>query len=177
MFSSMFCLEISQIDKHNYISWEYKQQKIELWFKLVKNNMIVLSVPQQKCFFKACKYSLSEKQTKKWRFFVTGTISISKMKIQVKPEFTNPHYRGEMYYLSFSVSSAQFSCTMVSNSLQLYGLQRARPPCPSPTPKACSNSCPSSRWCHPTISPSVVPFSSCLPSIRVFSNESLLHIR
>ena len=176
MFSSMFCLEISQIDKHNYISWEYKQQKIELWFKLVKNNMIVLSVPQQKCFLKPVNIHWVRNKQKN-EGFVTGTISISKMKIQIKLEFTNPHYRGEMYYLSFSVSSAQFSCTMVSNSLQLYGLQRARPPCPSPTPKACSNSCPSSRWCHPTISPSVVPFSSCLPSIRVFSNESLLHIR
>ena len=44
------------------------------------------------------------------------------------------------------------------------GMHHARPPCPSPTPKACSNSCPSSKWCHPTISSSVVPFSSCLQS-------------
>ena len=52
-----------------------------------------------------------------------------------------------------------------------------RPPCPSPTPGVHSNSRPSSRWCHPAISSSVVPFSSLLPSIRVFSNESVLHIR
>ena len=53
-----------------------------------------------------------------------------------------------------------------------------RPPCPSPTSGAYSNSCPSSWWCHPTISSSVVPFSSCLlPSIRVFSSESVLRIR
>ena len=58
----------------------------------------------------------------------------------------------------------QFSCSVVSNSLQPHGLQHARPPCPSPTPRACSNSCPSSRWCHPTILSSVVPFSSCLQS-------------
>ena len=58
--------------------------------------------------------------------------------------------------------SVQFSCSVVSNSLQLHGLQHARPPCPSPAPGACSNSCPSSWWCHPTISSSVVPFSSCL---------------
>ena len=57
-------------------------------------------------------------------------------------------------------SSAQFSSVM-SNSLQLHGLQHARLPCPSPTPGACSNSCPSSKWCHPTISSSAVPFSSC----------------
>ena len=61
-------------------------------------------------------------------------------------------------------SSVQFSHSVVSNSLQPHGLQHARPPCPSPTPRAYSNSCPLSRWCHPTISSSVVPFSSCLPS-------------
>ena len=57
------------------------------------------------------------------------------------------------------------------NSLQPHGLQHARPPCPSPTPRACSNSCPLSHGCHPTISFSVVPFSSCLlsfPASRSF---------
>ena len=73
----------------------------------------------------------------------------------------------------------QFSCSVVSDSLWPHGLQHARLPCPSPTPGACSNSCPRSRWCHPTISSSVVPFSSFLQSfsIRVFSSESVLHIR
>ena len=52
----------------------------------------------------------------------------------------------------------------MSDSLRPHGLQHARLPCPSPTPRACSNSCPSSWWCHPTISSSVVPFSSCLQS-------------
>ena len=52
----------------------------------------------------------------------------------------------------------------MSNSLRPHGLQHTRLPCPSATPGACSNSCPSSRWCHPTISSSVVPFSSCLQS-------------
>ena len=60
--------------------------------------------------------------------------------------------------------SVQFSCSVVSNSLITQGLQHARLPCPSPTPGACSNSCPLSRWCHPTISSSVIPFSSCLQS-------------
>ena len=54
----------------------------------------------------------------------------------------------------------QFSRSVVSDSLRPYGLQHARPPCPSPTPGAYSNSCPTSRWCYPTISSSVVPFSS-----------------
>ena len=55
--------------------------------------------------------------------------------------------------------SIQFSCSAVSYSLQPHGLQHARPPCPSPTPRVYSNSCPLSQWCHPTISSSVVPFS------------------
>ena len=58
----------------------------------------------------------------------------------------------------------QFSCSFISDSLWPHGLQHTRLPCPSPTPRACSNSCPSSRWCCPTISLSVVPFSSCLQS-------------
>ena len=57
--------------------------------------------------------------------------------------------------------SVQFSHSVVSNSLQPHGLQYARPPCPSPTPGASSNSCLPSQWYHPTISSSVVPFSSC----------------
>ena len=61
-------------------------------------------------------------------------------------------------------SSVQFSCSLVSDSLRPHGLQHARLPCPSPTPRACLNSCPLSRWCHPTISSSVVPFSSHLQS-------------
>ena len=60
--------------------------------------------------------------------------------------------------------SVQFSHSVVSDSLQPHGLQHARPPCPWPTPTACSNSCPSSQWCHPAISSSVIPFSSCLQS-------------
>ena len=58
----------------------------------------------------------------------------------------------------------QFSRSVMSDSLQPHGLRHTRLPCPSPTPGACSNSCPSSWWCHPTISSSVVPFSSCLQS-------------
>ena len=57
-----------------------------------------------------------------------------------------------------------FSRSVVSDSLQLHGLQNTRLPCPSPSPGACSNTYPLSWWCHPTISSSVVPFSSCLQS-------------
>ena len=62
------------------------------------------------------------------------------------------------------VASVQFSRSVVSDSLWPHGLRYAGFPCPSPTPRAYSNSCPSSRWCHPTISSTVVPFSSCLQS-------------
>ena len=67
--------------------------------------------------------------------------------------------------------SVQFSRSVMTNSLWPHGLQHARPPCPLPTPRIYSNSCPLSRWCHPTISYSVVPFSSCLqffPASRSF---------
>ena len=60
-----------------------------------------------------------------------------------------------------SFSSVQFSCSVVSDSLQPHESQYARPRCPSSTPGVHSNSCPSSQWCHPVISSSVVPFSSC----------------
>ena len=64
--------------------------------------------------------------------------------------------------LSSGFSSAQ--SLVVSNSLRPHGLQHARPPCPSPTPRVYSNSYPLSRWCHPIISSSVIPFSSYLQS-------------
>ena len=57
-----------------------------------------------------------------------------------------------------------FSCSVMSYSLRPYGLQHTRLPCPSPSPRVCSNSCPLSRWCHTIISSSVVPFSPCLQS-------------
>ena len=68
----------------------------------------------------------------------------------------------------------------MSDSLQPHEPQHARPPCPSPTPRVYPNPHPLSRWCHLTISSSVVPFSSCLqsfPAIRVFSNDSALRIK
>ena len=77
--------------------------------------------------------------------------------------------------------SVQFSHSVVSDFLWPHEPQHARPPCPSPTPRVHPNPCPLCRWCHPTISSSVVPFSFLLPfifpSIRVFSNESALRIR
>ena len=73
--------------------------------------------------------------------------------------------------------SFQFSCSVMSNSLLPHGLQHTRPPCPSPTPGACSNSCPLSRWCHPTISSSVIPFSSHLQSFPASGSFPVLCFR
>ena len=115
--------------------------------------------------------------------------------------------KGQLYWLQ--TSQNWFSCSVVSDSLcPTHWLQHASLPCPSPAPRAYSNSCPVSQWCHPTISSSVLSFSSCLQkstqthvhwvsdaiqpshhlsspsapafnlsSIRIFSNESALHIR
>ena len=65
----------------------------------------------------------------------------------------------------FQFNSVQFSCSVMSNSLRPHKLQHARPPCPPPTPRVHSDSRPSSQWCHPAISFSVIPFSSCLQSL------------
>ena len=85
------------------------------------------------------------------------------------------HCRRILYHLSHQKRqimhsvSIQFSHSVMSDSLQLHGLQHARLPCPSPTPWACSNSCLSSQWCHPTISSSVIPFS-CLQSFQALGS-------
>ena len=73
-------------------------------------------------------------------------------------------------------SSVQFIPSVVSDSLRPHESQHARPPCPSPTPGVHPNSCPSSRWWHPAISSSIVPFSSCpqsLPASRSFPMSQL----
>ena len=73
-------------------------------------------------------------------------------------------------------NSVQFSCSVVSNSLRPHELQHATPPCPSPTPGVHPDSRPSSQWCHPAISSSVIPFSSCpqsLPASESFPMSQL----
>ena len=80
------------------------------------------------------------------------------------------HIKKQRHYIankgpSSQFSSVQFSRSVVSDSLWPHEPQHVRPPCPSPTPEVYSNSCPSSRWCHPAISSSVVPFSSCPQSL------------
>ena len=94
--------------------------------------------------------------------------------------FPRIEYWSRLPFPSPSQASVQFSPSVMPDSLRLHEPQHARPPCPSPTPGAYSNSCPSSRWYHPAILSPVVPFSSCPeipPSLRVFSNESTLLMR
>ena len=85
----------------------------------------------------------------------------------------------ETPYITWRHSSAQFSHSVVSDSLWPHGLQHARPLCPSPTPRVYSNSCPSSRWCpnHFILCRPLLLLPSIFPSIRIFSNESVLCIR
>ena len=80
-----------------------------------------------------------------------------------------------MQAIFFYISSVHFSCWVVSNSLWPHGLQHTRPPCPSPTPGVYSNSRPLSWWCHPTISFSVIPFSSHLQSFPASGSFPMSH--
>ena len=118
-----------------------------------------------------CRRILSQLRHKRdWLFFLHINIVILL--------YANLHLRFSLKKVNILIISVQFSSVM-SNSLWPHGLQHVRPPCPSLTSRAFSNSCPSSQWWHPAISISVVPFSSCfnLSQHGVFSKESGLHIR
>jgi len=87
-----------------------------------------------------------------------------------------PRTVGPSILMFLNITSVQFNRSVVSDSLRPQKSQHARPPCPSPTPGVHSNSCPSSRWCHPAISSSVIPFSSCpqsLPASESFPMSQL----
>ena len=83
----------------------------------------------------------------------------------VSPELTGEFFTTSATWKALITPSIQFSRSVVSDTLQPHESQHARTPCPSPTPGVYSNSCPSSQWCHPAISSSVVPFSSCPQSL------------
>ena len=81
-----------------------------------------------------------------------------------------------LYMFFKTLPSVQFSHLVMSDSVRPHGLQHSRLPCPSPTPRTYSNSCSLSQWCHPAISSSIVPFSSCtqsLPALESFPMSQL----
>ena len=85
-----------------------------------------------------------------------GNFSLKK---QNKEKWINK--QTEFNFWKVGLISVQFSCSVVSDSLRPHEPQHARPPYPSPTPRIHPNPCPSSQWCHPTVSSSIIPFSSC----------------
>ena len=101
-------------------------------------------------------------------FFLKGFLpyAIKEMFLMTSLIFTTLLYGRIRFVLNgtVNITSVQFSRSVMSNSFRPHGLQHTRPPCPSPTPGVHPDSCPSSRWCHPTISSSVIPFSSCSQS-------------
>ena len=82
----------------------------------------------------------------------------------------------EYFIFKVKTSSVQFSRSVVSDSLRPHESQHATPPCPSPTPGVHSDTCPSSQWCHPAISSSVVPFSSCPQSLPASESFTMSHL-
>ena len=93
------------------------------------------------------------------------TLSLFSMASKVLHDLPHPRF--------WLISLVQFSRSVMSNSLRPHGLQHTRLPCPSSTPGSYSNSCPSRWWCHPTISSSVIPFSSCLQSFPASGSFSM----
>ena len=102
-----------------------------------------------------------------WEVIIDSLCVYTDLQIDVKQSSHDSVHQEELVFSSwirYAVSVGQFSRSVMSNSLRPHGLQHARPPCPSPTPRVYPNLCPLSRWCHPTISSYVVPFCSHLQS-------------
>ena len=107
---------------------------------------------------------------------ISGILESRNMVIQDQAmSYLNKLGEGMWWQMQSSKHSVQFSRSAMSDSLRPHGLQHARPPCPSPTPRDYSDSCPSSQWCHPTISSSVIPFSSHLQSFPALGSFPVSH--
>ena len=106
--------------------------------------------------------------------YLLSHLTLTSMKIGTRLFCLTDNYHGDVHLLFFVIV-----LLVVSNSLWPHELRQSRLPCPSPSPKACSNSCPLSQWCHPTISCSVGPFFSCPQSFPASGSfpMSQLHIR
>ena len=130
---------------------------IQDWFPLVQISMLLFTI-RNISFFRHCKFLGSFKV-----YIDVYTQMCSFLEFLLHEDFID-HFN-KMWHLVLMLS---FSHSVTSNFLRPHGLQHTRLPCLSPSPEACSNPCPLSRsqWCHPTISSSVVPFSSGLQSFR-----------
>ena len=136
-----------------HIGWE-QFSLLNLMIKILISSGVILTGTSRNNILPVFWISLSPvKLTQNFNHYISHTIPLRK----IRQYFTAG-------FLQVCFHSVQFSCSVVSDSLRPHGLLHARPPCPSPTPEVYSNSCPLSRWCHPTISSSVFLFSSCLPS-------------
>ena len=141
---SMFCLIQEIFSKWHMITWRFC-----IWYLCQNSNMIVPVAREAGKLF-ICAQLILGPYYKAWR---GGCVWEATSRICHVDQATWER-----------ISSVHFSHSVVSNSLRPHGLQQARFPCPSPTPRAYSNSCPLGRWCHPTISSSVIPFFSSLQS-------------
>ena len=152
---SLFCL-ISHFYLLFLLTWHIS---LFIWTYFVWsiNNAVIVSseqqsdspIPKKNCIKK--HFQVHSKIEGKAQRFPTSLL-LSHVFPVPPPRYLHP-------LSEWDIHSVQFSCSVMFDSLRPHGLQHIRFPCPS-TPRACSNSCPS-QWCHPTISSSVVPFSSC----------------
>ena len=143
----------------------------DLWFRVTKKGLVttdnqtpIISGWRQSCRIKcqpSQRYGIwLVRSLKNYKGQSTSSRLMTVQSMWISKQISTPTITTQHTY--FSLRSVQFSHSVVSDSLRTHGLQHARPPCASPTPRVYSNSCPLSQWCHPTISSSVVPFSSHL---------------
>ena len=139
--------------------WNAGLDEAQAGIKIARRNINNLRYTDDITFMAESEEELkSLMEVKEEREKVGLKISIQKTRIMTFSPITSWQVDGETVRDYFSV---QFSRSVVSDSLQPHVLQHTRLPCPSPTPRVHPDPCPSSRWCHPTISSSVIPFSSC----------------
>ena len=129
-------------------------QFINLYQRRFSTCQTLITISQEHCCHKLCKNS-----------FIKLKIIQLKCILKVEGKYQNHDFENLVLFYKHFLASVQFSAVAQSClTLCYHMMQHARLPCSSPNPGACSNSCPLSQWCHPTISPSVVAFSSCLHS-------------
>ena len=150
----------------DYVLWDIGREKI------IKVNSTKLNRNNQTIWVIWCKYIIED-----FFYGVTGAMNVLGPAKQFWKRHSKPAwlhcqtlmviniFKMMLYIFNHFICSVKFSHSVVSDSLWLHELEHARPSCPSPTPGVHPNSHPSSRWCHPAISSSVVPFSSCPQSL------------